>query len=64
MDRWISNLLSGASGLLLLVPVSSVAQVRPVTDMRSDAEALRADVDVLAADFNKALVIAVNEQKA
>ena len=64
MEHWIKNLLSGASGLLVLVPPVSAVQVRAVTDRCSDAEALHCDVEVVASDFQKALAIAVDEQKA
>ncbi|MDI1300354.1 MAG: hypothetical protein PSX71_00395 [bacterium] len=60
MNRIISNLLSGASGLLVLIPAQSIPQLRPVTTERSDVEALRGDAEKIGMDFNAAISKIIN----
>ena len=55
MNRLISNLLGGASGLLVLIPAQPIPQVTPVTAGRSDADAMRADAVKIGADFRYAI---------
>jgi hypothetical protein len=56
MGRILNNLLSGAASVLLLIPTGAAPQVRPVTEGRSDRDALRGDMVRIRGDFDKALI--------
>ena len=55
MNEHLKHILGGAASLLALMPVASPPYVVPVTQGRSDLEALRGDMRMLGADMQKAM---------
>lgn len=64
MNRIARNLLSGAAGILVLVPAQPVAFVVPVNGDKTDAEKLHGDAIRIAGYFNSAVANVEAEESA
>lgn len=64
MNKYMKRFIGGAASVLALFPVTQPVLVGAAVHNRSDAEALRGDVERIGGDFKRATDRVMHDEKA